>query len=260
MSAPASQEAKTLSARVYLRWRAAWVFVLVMVVMVLSAAALVVVRVVALGGGRRFGMNVVATGGARALMWMAGVKVERVGFGSWPSSPCIYISNHTSTLDFFVVTGLGIPNLRAFMTRRLKVFIPVWILGELLGHFFLPTQDDPQGRARCFEAAARELEASGDHVFLTPEGTRNVDGLGRFNRGAFHLAAVLKWPIVPLFIEIPRRMNPGKGLQNRPGTLKVYCGAPIETVDWTVERVDEQRDEVHALYVSRWWERVGGLS
>lgn len=231
-------------------------FVLVMSVMVASAVALIVVRVLALGGGRRFGMNVVATGAARALMWMAGVKVERVGFGPWPLEPCIYISNHTSTLDFFIITGLGIPNLRAFMTRRLKVFVPVWILGELLGHFFIPTQDDPKGRARCFEEAERELLASGDHVFLTPEGTRNVDGLGRFNRGAFHMAAILKWPIVPLFVEIPRRMNPGKGLQNRPGTLRVYCGDPISTQEWSVERVDEHRDQVHAHYESRWWARV----
>lgn len=233
------------------RFRTLWTALVVMLVMSGSALLIALLQLLSLGRARRFGMNVIAASAANFLLWMCRIKVtKRFGDEPWPARPCIYISNHTSTLDFFVITGLGIPNLRAFMTARLKVILPIWALGELLGHFFIPTQAHPQARAACFMRAEQTLLKTQDSVFLTPEGTRNVSGLGPFNRGAFHMAAILKWPIVPLFIEIPAEINPGKGIEHKPGSLHVYRGPMIDTSSWEVEHVDAYRAQVHQQYLS----------
>jgi 1-acyl-sn-glycerol-3-phosphate acyltransferase len=56
------------------------------------------------------------------------------------------------------------------------------------------------------------LERTGESVYLSPEGERVTGGrVGHFNKGAFHLATDLHAPIVPLFLRIPRAMDPGKG-------------------------------------------------
>ena len=251
-SSPAWDHARTARARAWLMWRACWTAIIVLSVMTLCAAAVALTRVVTLGRGRRFGMNVLATRAARALLWLGGVRVQlepapSPGQPRWPTTPHVYIANHSSTLDFFIITSLGIPNLRAFLGRRTRVIPQIRALGWGLGHFFIPTQDDPQGRVACFERAEQILEATQDNVFLTPEGTRNPEGLGPFNRGAFHMAAVLGWPIVPLVIDIPAAINPGKRFGSLPGQLRVKRLEAIPTRGWRLEELDERRAQVRAL-------------
>ena len=52
-------------------------------------------------------------GGAILSIW--GVRVEVHKDQPWPSTQVIYISNHTSTLDLFLLISLGLPNTRFFL-------------------------------------------------------------------------------------------------------------------------------------------------
>jgi 1-acyl-sn-glycerol-3-phosphate acyltransferase len=87
-------------------------------------------------------------------------------------------------------------------------------------------------------------------VFLSPEGKRVTTGdIGKFNKGSFHLATSLGAPIVPMYFAVPRAIDPGMGYDAKPGVLDVYFLPPIDTSDWTVDEVEQHRDDVRALYV-----------
>ena len=43
----------------------------------------------------------------------------------FPRTQTVYISNHTSTLDLFVLVALGLPNCRFFLSGFLRKFVPL---------------------------------------------------------------------------------------------------------------------------------------
>lgn len=234
----------------YLRWRKWYGLGVALGWMSLAAVVVVVVQVVSLGQARRWCQNVVATGVARRILRALGVELVVHGGGLLRrEGQTVFIGNHTSTLDFFVVTALGLPNARAFLARKSAVFLPVGVLALALGHFFTVPQVYTERRRRIFARAAERLRASGDSVFLTPEGTRCVHGLGGFNRGAFHLAVALGVPIQPLFIEVPAGINPGRGVKSRPGRVVVRAFPLVSTVGWRVETLGEHVAAVRGCYL-----------
>ena len=157
--------------------------------------------------------------------------------------------------------SMGLPRTRFFLKRRFLAVFPIGLIALLLGTFFTPPQTDRRKRVACFSRAERTLRRTGDSVFLSPEGTRiTTGGIGPFNKGAFHLATNLKAPIVPLFIEIPPEINPGRGVLTRPGTVSVTVKPAIPTADWQLDDLEENRDAVRARFVGYQEGRTGVFS
>jgi 1-acyl-sn-glycerol-3-phosphate acyltransferase len=164
--------------------------------------------------------------------------------------------NHTSTIDMFAIVALGLPNTRFFLSGYLRKLPPLAVIGYLIGIFWTVDQVFQERRVKIFQRACRILARSGESVCLSPEGVRITTGeIGPFNKGAFHLAAALRAPMQPLFIHIPREINPGKGLRARPGTLHVHIGAPIDTTSWREEDAATLKEQVRNHYV-RWKEEL----
>lgn len=232
--------------------------------MSLAALTVTAVQVLTLGRARRWCQDVLATGCARLILRATGVELDLRDAGlTQRSEQTVFIANHTSTLDFFVITALGLPGTRAFLARKNALFLPVGVLSLMLGHFFTVPQTRTEDRRRIFRRAAERLKASGDSIFLTPEGTRHTDGVGPFNRGAFHLAVSLGAPIQPLFVDVPPRINPGKGLKTRPGTVTVRAFPLIDTSGWSVSTLPAHIAEVRAHYLAYpegWTDTAGGPS
>mgnify|MGYP000226705318 CR=1 FL=1 len=259
---PSEKHAKTFWQKRYLEWRAIWTSIVVLTLMSLSTLVILLVQLLTLFQARRFCMDVVARSFARLILWLIGIRVYKVGFTEFPKEPCVYISNHSSTIDFFAITALGIPQNRAFLTKRLRVFPPIWLMVLLLGHFFIDVQKYPKKRAACFQRAEAILRETGDNVFLTPEGTRVIGGeVGHFNKGAFHLATALKRPIVPLYLKVPEVIDPGKGFKSKTGHIEIYMHPPIETSNWTLEELLENKEGVRQLYKDfpegEWLQKAG---
>jgi 1-acyl-sn-glycerol-3-phosphate acyltransferase len=180
----------------------------------------------------------------------AGVGAGGFGIGGFPRTQTVYISNHTSTLDMFILVALGLPNCRFFLSGFLRKWVPLAIISSMMGSFFTVPQDRPDQRRRIFRRAGRTLARTGESVYLSPEGGRIVDGaIGPFNKGAFHLATVLQAPIVPMYFHIPAAIDPGLGFNVRPGTVDVYVLPPIETATWRVADVMEHKEDVRAVFV-----------
>jgi 1-acyl-sn-glycerol-3-phosphate acyltransferase len=186
----------------------------------------------------------------RAILLIHGVKLRLFADRPFPEGQRIYISNHTSTLDLFVLVALGLPNCRFFLSGFLRKIVPLGVIAWLMGTFFTVPQERPEERRRIFKRAAATLRRTKESVYLSPEGGRIVSGgIGHFNKGAFHLATDLHVPIVPMYLHIPASMDPGLGYDARPGTVSVYVLPTIHTTHWTQADLLANRDTVRDLFV-----------
>lgn len=225
----------------------------------LSFAASFVGCVIAVGSlfrARRWIREVLMRALARGGLALYGVTIREHHRERIPSGQCVFISNHSSSLDVAVIVALGLPNSRYFMSGFLRKIPPLAIIGWLLGMFWTVKQCYPERRTQIFQHADRTLRQTGESVFLTPEGQE----VWKFNKGAFHLATSLQAPIVPIYILIPNEVDPGpwdsgEFYSVRPGTVDVYFGEPIDTSTWTVEEVTLHRDEVRSLYIE-WYSQL----
>ena len=73
--------------------------------------------------------------------------------------------------------------------------------------------------------------------------------IGAFNKGSFHLATSLHAQIVPIYIAIPREIDPGMGYDAKPGVTDVYFLPAIDTTAWTLDDLELNRDAVRELFV-----------
>jgi putative phosphoserine phosphatase/1-acylglycerol-3-phosphate O-acyltransferase len=89
----------------------------------------------------------------------------------------------------------------------------------------------------------------GYSLAISPEGTRSpTPRMGRFKKGAFHMAMQAGVPIVPVVIR-----NAGLHLWRgatvmRPGTIDVAVLPPISVSDWRPEELSERVAEVQELF------------
>lgn len=185
-----------------------------------------------------------------AILSIHGVKVRVHADRPFPCTQTIYISNHTSTLDLFVLVALGLPNCRFFLSGFLRKLLPLGLIAWMMGTFFTVPQDRPAARTRIFRRAAATLRRTRESVYLSPEGGRILTGqIGHFNKGAFHLATSLQAPIVPMYIRIPSAVDPGRGYRAGAGTLDVHVMPPVDTTGWLEDDLLANAALVRELFV-----------
>jgi 1-acyl-sn-glycerol-3-phosphate acyltransferase len=223
-----------------------------LVALSLAALSMSLVALATLFRARRFYQEVMARWLGWAILRIWGIRVDVHQTEPFPETQTIYLSNHPSTLDLFVLISLRLPNTRFFMSSFLRWILPLGVISHLIGTFHTPRQKYPERRVQCFQVAESVLRTSGESVYLSPEGRRCPDGLGRFNKGAFHLATDLGVLIVPLYIHTPQELTPGRGLDARPGVVDVFVKPPIQTRDWRIEELDRNRARVHEQFLD--WE------
>jgi len=215
-----------------------------------TAVAMITVAVLTLFRKRRLYTEGMSRWLAKRILGLNGVKMVVHQERAISQGQTIYVANHTSTLDMFILLALGLPNTRYFLRGKYRRIIPLGIITYLMGTFFTPSQSQPAARVRCFQNAERVLRRTRDSVYLSPEGKRITDGkIGHFNKGTFHLATNLRVPIVPLFIDIPPEVNPGTGYGVMPGIVHVYVLPEIRTDDWRIEDLLKNKERVRDLYV-----------
>lgn len=132
----------------------------------------------------------------RSLVYvMANVRKDIQDFhGKIRDTPSIVIANHSSFVDILVM--LMVHPRTVMMTNR-------WVWNSpFFGAFvrftgFIRSEDDITTNTE----RVRERMAHGWSVVIFPEGTRSRDGrIGRFHKGAFHMAETLRAPVVPVLL------------------------------------------------------------
>jgi 1-acyl-sn-glycerol-3-phosphate acyltransferase len=222
-------------------------------ILTISATALVLlpIGILTAFSARRLYARIAARA-AVLILRLYGIRVRVVPHRPFPAGQAIYISNHTSTLDLFVLVALGLPRCRFFLSGFLRKLVPLGVIAWMMGTFFTVPQDRPDERRRIFQRAERVLRRTRESVYLSPEGGRITTGeIGHFNKGAFHLATNLQVPIVPLYFDIPTHVDPGRGYDARPGDITVHVLPVIDTHGWTIEDLGSNVARVRDLYVRR---------
>jgi 1-acyl-sn-glycerol-3-phosphate acyltransferase len=219
-------------------------------ILVVGTLVMLVTAIVTGFQARRLYREKILAAISRLILRVFGIKLRVHQEEAFPQGQVIYISNHSSTIDLFVLTALKLPNSRFFLRGSLRKTLPLCMIGYMIGVIWTVPQDYPEKRRRIFRKAERILRVTGESVFLSPEGKRITSGeIGHFNKGAFHLATALGVPIIPLYIHIPPEMNPGRGLNAKPGQVDFFVMPTIDTNLWCIEDLHQNKTYVRNLYV-----------
>jgi putative phosphoserine phosphatase/1-acylglycerol-3-phosphate O-acyltransferase len=161
----------------------------------------------------------------------------------------VFIFNHQSSLDVAIIGSLVRSDLTGVAKKeaaRDPRFAPIGYVTDVV---YIDRSNSQQAREAL--APAVDRLRGGTSIAIAPEGTRSpTPRLGRFKKGAFHLAMQAGVPIVPIVIRNAGDLMWRGSLVIRAGTVDVTVLEPIETAGWTVEQLDERIAELHDLYTA----------
>ncbi|MBU1534846.1 1-acyl-sn-glycerol-3-phosphate acyltransferase [Myxococcota bacterium] len=128
--------------------------------------------------------------------------------------PQIFMSNHQSNFDIFVITA-AIPVKFFWVYKHTLDSVP--IMGSYLksrGHISINRRDRESAIESLLDAGA--LIRQGKNITVFPEGTRSgTKELLPFKKGVFHLAFEAGVPVVPITINHSHKLM-------KPGSLRLF--------------------------------------
>ena len=203
----------------------------------------------ALNGSWREAINVAGSVWGEVATSVAGIDLRVEGEEHlWSHRPAVFVFNHQSALDPVLIvkllrrdlTGVGKQEI-----RRNPLFGPIFAAA---GAVFVDRADSK----RAIEALAPAVEAlkQGRSLAIAPEGTRSpTTRLGRFKKGAFHMAMQARVPIVPIVFKNALDALPKDAIVVRPATIEAVVLPPIPTKRWKKKDLDENIAKVRAQFL-----------
>jgi len=201
-----------------------------------------------------FTIHRIARSWAKLILALVGVDTRISGsFNVFLDRPQIFMANHQSVFDIFVVLAQMPAQFRWIAKKEL---FEVPIFGGALrrtGSIEIDRQNRERAMVSIDEAARKIRE--GKSVMTFPEGTRSRPGRIRdFKKGVFHLAMKAGVPIVPISIIGSGEIMPTKSMRIRSGKILLVIDKPINTSEYTVDRIDDLIDRVHEVIVRNYEE------
>jgi putative phosphoserine phosphatase/1-acylglycerol-3-phosphate O-acyltransferase len=186
----------------------------------------------------------------------AGLKLDVRGERNlWLARPCIFVFNHQSNADVFIIARLVRRDITGIAKQELR---RVPLLGGLveLGGLVFVDRDRTKDAVRAMQPLVDAVRRDGKSVCIAPEGTRSVTGaLGPFKKGAFHLAIQTRAPVVPVVIHNSRDVQAKHELAMHPATVRVDVLAPIDTSGWRASSLDAHVAAVRGMFLDRLGQR-----
>ena len=162
--------------------------------------------------------------------------------------PAIYVVNHTSISDLFIVLSL-IPSTTVGVAKKEIVCYPFFGQVYLLSGHLRIDRSNREAAAASMRALGKLVHEYNLSVVMSPEGTRSRDGrLQPFKKGLVHLAMQTGLPIVPMVIHGAHRAWRPDSLAIRPQQVRVDILPAVSTTHWSSKSTDDAVDEIHAIY------------
>jgi putative phosphoserine phosphatase/1-acylglycerol-3-phosphate O-acyltransferase len=204
--------------------------------------------------------------GVQSMSWDDGIDAMMASFGDigtaaagiqlavkgeenlWKQRPAVFIFNHQSAADMLIAAKLIRKQARGVAKKELK---KTPILGQIMaasGTIFVDRGD----KDKAIEAMQPAVESlkNGTSVIIFPEGTRSLDyTLGKFKKGAFHLAMQAGVPLVPIILKNAHDAMPRGSNVFKPTLVEVVVLPPISTQDWTLDTLDSRITDVRQLFL-----------
>jgi putative phosphoserine phosphatase/1-acylglycerol-3-phosphate O-acyltransferase len=198
---------------------------------------------------RREAVNVAGSVWGDLAASLAGIDLRVDGEEHlWSQRPAVFIFNHQSGLDAVLMLKLLRRDLTGVGKRELRrnpIFGPLF---GAAGIVFV----DRAHTAKAIAALEPAVEAlrHGRSLAIAPEGTRSpTPRLGRFKKGAFHMAMQAGVPIVPVVFRNVLDALPKGALVVRPATIEAVVLPPIDTSEWTLESLDHEIEAIRGRYL-----------
>jgi putative phosphoserine phosphatase/1-acylglycerol-3-phosphate O-acyltransferase len=203
-----------------------------------------------LNRSRRTALNLVAAVAPEVAMGLTGVDINVMGEAHlWSARPAVFVFNHQSSFDVIVIARLLRRDFTAVAKAELAhdpIFAP---LAALAGVVYVERGNRSQSRAALAPVVAKLR--SGTSLAIAPEGTRSATPtLGRFKKGAFHIAVQAGVPVVPVVIRNAGEIMWRASLVARPGTVDVTVLPPVPTDGLGPDDVDDLMESVRDRFVA----------
>jgi len=161
----------------------------------------------------------------------------------------VFVANHQSAFDIFLVYGFLNQNIKWMQKQSLRKIPFVGFASEKAGHVFVDNSN-PKSRAASIKTAKEQI-VDGVSMVIFPEGARTKSGeMGRFKRGAYHLAHDMNLPVVPLTINGAYNVLKRTGFNLNPGKMELVIHRPIDTASLTEAEIPgligETRDTIYS--------------
>jgi putative phosphoserine phosphatase/1-acylglycerol-3-phosphate O-acyltransferase len=180
---------------------------------------------------------------------MAGIQLAVKGHEYlWSHRPAVFLFNHQSSADLFIMAKLLRKDARGVAKKELKTMPLIGQLMQASGVIFL----DRANREKAIEALRPAVDAlkNGTSIIIAPEGTRSRDkNLGKFKKGAFHLAMQAGVPLVPVVINNASDAMPRGSNVFRPTAVEVTVLPPVSTEDWMLDELNDRIAAVRGMYL-----------
>jgi putative phosphoserine phosphatase/1-acylglycerol-3-phosphate O-acyltransferase len=198
---------------------------------------------------RKDAMNTTMSLGSDAGLTLAGIKVNVTGEEHlWSQRPAVFIFNHQSWLDGMIIMKLLRQDVTAVAKKEVSKQPIIGQIAWLMNMAFVD-RGNTQQAMKALEPVVERIR-EGYSLAISPEGTRSpTPRVGRFKKGAFHMAMQSGVPVVPIVIR-----NAGLHLWRgsvfmRKGTVDVTVLPPISLDDWKPEELTARVEEVRQLFV-----------
>lgn len=214
----------------------------------LAGAVAVGVPYGAVEGSNRRGVNLAANLLGDLGVAFAGIRLHATGTEHlWQHRPAVFVFNHQSQTDVIVLAKLLRDGFTGIGKKELKSQPVIGQVMRYAGLVFVDRGDHDKAMASMREAV--DVLRGGTSIAIAPEGTRMpTPKLGRFKKGAFHLAKDAGVPIVPIVIHNTLDVLPRGRFVLRPADVDVTVLPPVPTATWTHDDIEPQIDALHRRY------------
>jgi putative phosphoserine phosphatase/1-acylglycerol-3-phosphate O-acyltransferase len=201
-----------------------------------------------LTGDHRLGVNTGIGLSADLALAHAGVRLDVIGADKLEKArPAVFIANHQSTLDVVVLGALLRRDFTAVAKKEARHDPRMLAVSAVLDPVFIDRSDLTRAK-QSMDGVVRRLRA-GTSILIFPEGTRMpTPALGRFKKGAFHIARQAGVPIVPIVLRNTGELAWRRSLFVNPGTVDVAALDPIPAGDWPADELDQRIAEVRGRF------------
>lgn len=182
----------------------------------------------------------------RSATRLLGVRVHVEGLENVPRGPCVFVANHTSTIDPMALIP-AIPQRVGIVVKRELFRIPIFGTAMRVVQFVSVDRSDKESTTAVVPLAEQHLRNGLSYMFFS-EGTRSEDGrLRPFKRGAFTLAINARVPVVPVsIVGAHRLMKKGHNVVY-PGEVTIRFAPPVDASAYTIEQRGDLIARVQAV-------------
>jgi len=164
---------------------------------------------------------------ARFGLWGTGSTFEVSGLENLPEGNAVFMSNHQSNFDIFIVISY-FKKLVGFIAKYELRHVPILNLWITLTHGIFINRKNMRDSYNTIEEGIKSLK-DGNSLVIFPEGHRSKGPVpGNFKSGSFKLALLSNTRIVPVTIKDSYKIYEETGFI-KPAHIKVTIHPPVET-------------------------------